>query len=66
MKRGFIMIMMQSERLNFRKIEDSDFDIIATIMRDIGVQKIWEHYFSDDDVREWIEKHKSNYQNYGI
>lgn len=66
MKRGIIMIIIQSERLNFKKIEDRDFNIIANIMRDKGVQKVWEHYFSDDDVREWIEKHKHNYQNYGI
>lgn len=50
--------MLESERLIFRKIEDSDFPFIAEIMRDQGVQKIWEHYFSDDDIREWIENEK--------
>lgn len=44
--------MIQSERLIFRKITDSDFEIIAKIMRDDGVQKIWGYYFSDDDIRE--------------
>jgi RimJ/RimL family protein N-acetyltransferase len=60
------MVMIQSERLNFRKIEDSDFEIIAAIMRDAGVQKIWEHYFSDDDVREWIARRKKGYETNGI
>jgi [ribosomal protein S5]-alanine N-acetyltransferase len=58
--------MIESERLIFKEMTENDFDTIAKIMRDEGVQKIWEHYFSDDDVREWIEKHKSNYRNYGI
>lgn len=58
--------MLQSERLIFRKIEESDFTTIAEIMRDEGVQKVWEHYFSDDDVREWIEKRRKGYQNNGI
>jgi RimJ/RimL family protein N-acetyltransferase len=58
--------MIQSDRLIFREINEKDFAIIAKIMRDEGVQKIWEHYFSDDDIREWIEKRKSGYQNNGI
>ena len=58
--------MLESERLIFRKIEDSDFPFIAEIMRDQGVQKIWEHYFSDDEIREWIEKRKTGYRNNGI
>lgn len=63
-KRGVIMI--ESERLVFRKIEDGDFDMIAKIMRDEGVKKVWEHDFSDDDVREWIYKRKKGYETNGI
>lgn len=58
--------MIQSERLNFRKIEDSDFEHMAKIMRDEGVQKIWEHYFSDGDIKEWIDRRKKGYENNGI
>ncbi|HMM31246.1 MAG TPA: GNAT family N-acetyltransferase [Clostridia bacterium] len=58
--------MIQSERLVFRKIVDRDFEAIAKIMRDEGVQRVWEHYFSDDDVREWIHRRKKGYENNGI
>lgn len=58
--------MIESERLVFRKIEESDFEIVAKIMRDQGVQKVWEHYFSDGDVREWINKRKRGYETNGI
>ncbi len=50
--------MIQSERLTFRKIGEDDFEIVAKMMRDAAVQRIWEHYFSDDDVKEWIDRRK--------
>lgn len=58
--------MIESERLVFRKIDDDDFEIIAEIMRDEGVKKVWECDFSDGDVREWIEKRKKGYESSGM
>ncbi len=58
--------MLQSERLIFREIEDTDFSSVAEIMRDEGVQKVWEHYFSDQDVKDWISRRKKGYQENGI
>ena len=52
--------MLESKRLIFRKVEDDDFDVIAKMMRDEGVRRIWGHYFSDDDVRAWIERRKKD------
>ena len=47
-------------------VEDDDFDVIAKMMRDEGVRRIWGHYFSDDDVRAWIERRKKGYQDHGL
>lgn len=58
--------MLESERLIFRKIEKDDAPDIARIMRDEGVQKVWEHYFSDEDVDEWIARRQAGYQNNDI
>ena len=58
--------MLQSERLIFREIRDTDFLSVAEIMRDEGVQKVWEHYFSDQDVQDWINRRKKGYQDNGI
>lgn len=58
--------MLESERLRFRQITEDDFPVIAEIMRDEGVQRIWEHYFSDDGVKDWIDRRKKGYQNNGI
>lgn len=37
--------MLESKRLIFRKVEDDDFDVIAKMMRDERVRRIWGHYF---------------------
>lgn len=58
--------MVQSERLTFRQIGEEDFQNIAEIMRDEGVQKVWEHYFSDEDVAAWIQRRQNSYRNNGI
>lgn len=58
--------MIQSERLIYREIEERDFEIVAIIMRDEGVQKVWEHFFTDEDIRAWIEKRKNGYRSNGV
>ena len=54
-------VQLRSARLEFRRIEESDFDTVAKIMRDEGVRKVWEHYFTDDDVRDWIARRQEGY-----
>lgn len=58
--------VLESERLVFKKIENNDFPVIAEIMRDKSVQEVWEHYFSDDDVKEWISRRKKGYEDNGM
>ena len=35
-------------------------------MNDKGVQHVWEHYFSDEDVHEWIRRRLKGYLENGI
>lgn len=58
--------MLQSERLIYRKIENEDFPVIARIMRDEGVRRVWEHDFSDEDVQAWIGRRQKGYADNGI
>lgn len=58
--------MLESERLRFRPIEDSDFAIIARMMRDGGVVRVWEHHFTDQDVRDWIDRRRTGCRENGI
>ena len=54
----------ETERLFLRKITYDDFTEIAEIMRGSNVQKIWEYYFSDCDVHQWIEKCQKFYEKF--
>lgn len=58
--------MLESKRLIFREIQKEDFPIIAEIMRDEGVRRVWEHYFSDEDVWAWIDRRQKAYERNGI
>ena len=58
--------MLQSERLIFREIKESDAGVVAEIMRDEGVRRVWEHYFTDEDVMDWIERRQKGYRENGI
>lgn len=58
--------MIESERLIYREIEESDFEAIAEIMRGEKVRKVWEHFFTDEDVKEWIARRRKCYADNGI
>lgn len=60
------MNIIKSKRLVYRKIKESDFDTILNIMNDKGVQNVWEHYFIDEDVHEWISRRLKGYLENGI
>jgi len=55
-------VMLESERLIFRKITESDFDELAVMLRDPEVMSAWEHTFSDEEIHGWIEKQILRYR----
>lgn len=58
--------MIQTKRLTFRVITEQDFEVVAAIMRDPGVAAIWEQYFTDEDVRDWIARRQAGCRANGI
>ncbi len=56
----------ETARLAFRKMSPEDFSEIAKIMHGENVQQIWEYYFSDDDIKNWIKKNLDLYNNYNL
>lgn len=57
--------IIESKRLNFRKISKSDFNSLRTILQDSEVMYAWEHAFTDEEVNEWINKNLIRYANEG-
>jgi len=55
-------IMLESDRLIFRKITANDFNDLAVMLRDAEIMAAWEHTFSDEQIHKWIETQVSRYQ----
>jgi RimJ/RimL family protein N-acetyltransferase len=55
-------VMLESERLIFRKITETDFDSLAIMFRDPEVMAAWEHTFTDEQIQKWIDNQISRYQ----
>jgi RimJ/RimL family protein N-acetyltransferase len=56
----------ESERLFFRKLNESDFDNLAEMLRDPEVMSAWEHTFSDEEIRDWIANQERRYSEDGV
>ena len=55
-------VMLESERLIFRKITADDFDDLAVMLHDPDVMSAWEHTFSDEQIQKWIENQILRYR----
>lgn len=56
----------ETERLILRKMTPDDFNEIFQIMRSQSVQKIWEHCFTDVDIKDWIKKNQDLYSSQNL
>ncbi|SCM82848.1 Acetyltransferase, ribosomal protein N-acetylase (modular protein) [uncultured Sporomusa sp.] len=57
---------LESERLRFRKITAEDFDLLKELLGNPAVMYAWEHTFSDEQVRDWIQKQLTYYVQDGV
>ena len=60
------VLQLESERLTYREITEQDFEIVAGILRDPEVRRIWEQDFSDEEVWAWIARRQEGYRKSGI
>jgi RimJ/RimL family protein N-acetyltransferase len=57
-------VMLESDRLLFRKLTPDDFDGLAEMLRDPDVMYAWEHTFTDEEINKWIAKQAERYKNH--
>ncbi len=55
----------QTQRLFFRKISIDDFNLIAKMLNQKSVKKIWGKEFKNNDIKKWIENCMCSYSNSG-
>lgn len=54
-------MVLETERLYLRKMDQADFGAVCRILQDEEVMYAYEHAFSDEEVREWIDRQMKRY-----
>ena len=63
-----INMILETERLDLREMNQSDFDSLCKILQDEDTMYAYEGAFRDDEVQEWLDRQISRYQkwNFGL
>lgn len=59
-------IILQTERLILREMNQQDFQDLAEMLQNPRVMYAYEHDFSDEDVQIWLNRQLDRYQKYGF
>lgn len=59
-------MVLETERLILREMEQSDFGDLAGILQDPEVVYAYEHHFTDQDVQEWLDRQIKRYETDGF
>ena len=59
-------IILETERLILREMEDSDFDALKRVISDPETMKYYYKPYDDDGVHRWLDWCKSSYEKYGF
>ena len=49
-------MLLETERLYFREMEQADFDALCQILQDEETMYAYEGAFSDAEVQEWLDR----------
>lgn len=58
--------IIETERLGLREMRDDDILDLAEMLKNPSVMYAYEHDFSDDDVKIWLDRQKKRYEHYGF
>ena len=59
-------VVLETKRLILRELDLDDFHDLTTILQDEKAMYAYEHAFSDEEVREWLERQIRRYGEYGM
>ena len=65
-KRNDSDMILETERLYLREMNQSDFNSLRKIMQDTETMYAYEGAFSDSEVQEWLDRQISRYQKWGF
>lgn len=59
-------MILETERLYLREMKQSDFESLCKILQDEDTMYAYEGAFSDDEVREWLDRQIARYQKWSF
>lgn len=59
-------MMLETERLYFRELNQNDFASLCKILQDEETMYAYEGAFSDDEVQEWLDRQIARYRKWGF
>ena len=59
-------MVLETERLALRRLEEGDFTAWRAVLGDPQVMYAYEHGFSEEEVREWMRRQQERYRRYGF
>ena len=59
-------MILETERLNLREIDQSDFRALCNILQDPDAMYAYEGAFSDEEVQEWLDRQILRYEKWGF
>ena len=59
-------VIIETERLFLRELNENDFGALCKIMQDEETMYAYEGAFSNEEVQEWLDRQLSRYREYGF
>ncbi len=59
-------MIIETKRLYFRELEQSDFDSLCLILKDEKAMYAYEGAFNDSEAHEWLDRQIARYRKYGF
>lgn len=59
-------MILETDRLYFREMEQSDYDALCQILQDEETMYAYEGAFRDEEAQEWLDRQLSRYQKWGF
>lgn len=59
-------MIIETKRLYFRELEQSDFESLCLILKDEKAMYAYEGAFNDSEAHEWLDRQIARYRKYGF
>ena len=60
-RRDYGRIILETERLRLRELEEADLEAMGRFLKDPEVMYAYEHGFTDEEVRQWLDRNLQRY-----